>query len=187
MYQNQFGGPQGDQIDGMFPADAMFSADGGSPIPTKTFDAGGGTVDLERHYALVHDSMDVTPRVPNGDVHYTPCDYPKCGSKSLTRKDHYRDHSAASGKQVDDVHPDDNDYDDTVDEAEIIDPDAERFGLDRVPRVRRIIADRAVLSYGRPGPRRPQSRYEPRLIDPRYVDELDDLRYRDAEEYIERR
>jgi len=75
-----------------------------------------------------------------------------------------------------------------------VDADAERFGLDRMPRVRPIAADRAVVSYGRLEPRfSPEPRYEPR-IDPRYVDELDDLRFRDeefrrreAEDYIDRR
>lgn len=74
-----------------------------------------------------------------------------------------------------------------------VDADAERFGLDRVPRIRPIAADRAVISYPRLEPRYvPEPRYE-RILDPRYVDDLDDLRYREgeirrreAEEYIER-
>jgi len=73
-----------------------------------------------------------------------------------------------------------------------IDADAERFGLDRVPRIRPIAADRAIVSYGRQEPRYlPEPRY-----DPRYVDDLDELRYREdelrrrealAEDYMERR
>lgn len=74
-----------------------------------------------------------------------------------------------------------------------VDADAERFGLDRVPRVRPIAADRAIVTYPRLEPRYvAEPRYE-RIPDPRYIDDVDDLRYREgelrrreAEDYIER-
>jgi len=63
-----------------------------------------------------------------------------------------------------------------------VDADAERFGLDRLPRVRPIAAERAIVSYGRVEPRyAPEPRYGNRIPDSRYIDELDDLVYREGE------
>lgn len=89
-----------------------------------------------------------------------------------------------------------------------IDADAERLGLDRLPRIRPAAAERAIVSYGRPEPRyhteprfvepryaaEPRYTHEPRYApDHRFIDDIEELRIRDelrrheVEDYIDRR